>query len=69
MKCYSGQCRGGPKDGEDLVCSRKTYWVPTAPPISLRSAMEPLDGTVPTATIIWGHYQHILGQWVWHADR
>jgi hypothetical protein len=71
MQTYSGRCRGGPKDGEDLISvSRevgyaKVKWA-TAP-----TADTPL--TTPDK-IERGYYVHILGQWVWHqwvghADR
>jgi hypothetical protein len=67
MQTYSGRCRGGPKDGEDLISTmRRVEWA-KSPPISLRTAFS--DTPLPPAKIEWGTYDYILGQWCWHAHR
>jgi hypothetical protein len=65
MKTYSGRCRGGPTDGEDLVSMRRRVDL-----ITRRRTMNFTVDTPPDkpVEIEYGHYQHVLGQWVWHAD-
>jgi hypothetical protein len=64
MRAYSGRCRGGPWDGKDLEAERRTYKVAIIPPLTFDFRNTVKD----QVELKYGHYEHVLGQWVWHAD-
>jgi hypothetical protein len=63
MTYYSGRCRGGPN--EDLVSMKRRVDLITRRRTMNFTADTPPDNPV---EIEYGHYEHVLGQWVWHAD-
>jgi hypothetical protein len=67
---YQGRCRGGPWDGKDLESVWRRHKVVIMPPLRIKY---PPDYTPPDRLeqdqLKYGHYEHVLGQWVWHADR
>ena len=63
---YTGQCAGGPYDGQVLVSEGKSYAVAyeTLPPLSTMME-EPPDVLL---EIKFGTYRYALGRWVWRRD-
>jgi hypothetical protein len=69
MKLYSGRCRGGPWDGKDLEAEFRTYKVAIMPPLENFVSAKWREQHPPDhSNLKWGQYEHILGQWVWHAN-
>ena len=60
---WSGQCLGGPYDGQMLVHWQSTYSIYTPWlefPIQSHSKIE---------AILSGTYYHVSGQWIWRANE
>jgi hypothetical protein len=64
---YAGTCRGGPHDGYEYVCHRKSFYVAiNDKPSSVFSDYK--DSLPPsTPTFKTGVYNFVLGQWIWRG--
>lgn len=65
---YSGDCRGGPYDGQRLIAERKSYRVAIAEPINWAKYGDEIPPDVFLNNIEFGHYNYVLGQWIWRKD-
>lgn len=61
---YEGYCRGGPWDGKQMSHMYNKFGMMVVP--KLEQAMSE-DPYTPVVTV-YGEYQHVAGQWIWHPN-
>lgn len=66
---YTGICRGGPCDGQEVTSEHKKFMVPYRVPLPIKTFIETCNDIangVPTPPCVkFGTYENVLGQWVW----
>lgn len=67
MKQFTGRCRGGPLDGEDLAHDLPSYTMIIGGPPREMEGLE-LDGVRLTFGPQTGTYRYVAEQWIWRED-